>query len=112
MTCGRNAVNHIYCGNFAFSLQKRTAYFRHSFSHICGNFGLRGYGVAKIAAAARIYSAKGHGLVALDEHTFGCSAHALPPLVFALLNTRMATSGHMTAHEAQPVHWPSISITS
>jgi len=29
-----------------------------------------------------------------------------------LLNTRMAVSGHMTAQDAQPVHWPLISMIS
>ena len=88
MTCGRNAVNHIYCGNFAFSLQKRAAYFRHSFCHIRSNFGLRGYWVAEIVAAARRYCSLGNCLVAFHKNLIGHNFHS--PFYF---NNTIGTHG-------------------
>ena len=95
--CRGSSVNHVDGGYFAFGLQIRSANFRHSLGHICGELGLGGDGVPEEVSAPGRYGGGSHGLVALHENlVLFCHMYHL--------HTLIATSGHMVAQFAQPVH--------
>ena len=106
---GAGAQQHVDGGHFAFGLHELAAAFGQPEGHGLGDLVLRRDGIAEIAAAAGVQGAKGHSFIALDENAV--VTHAVFS-VFLDLKTRMATSGHMSAQEAQPVQRPSVSITS
>ena len=106
---GAGAQQHVDGGHFAFGLHELAAAFGQPEGHGLGDLVLRRDGIAEIAAAAGVQGAKGHSFIALDENAV--VTHAVFS-VFWDLKTRMATSGHMSAQEAQPVQRPSVSITS
>lgn len=109
MLLGAGAQQHVDGGHFAFGLHELAAAFGQPEGHGLGDLVLRRDGIAEIAAAAGVQGAKGHSFIALDENAV--VTHAVFS-VFLDLKTRMATSGHMSAQEAQPVQRPSVSITS
>ena len=95
-TSGGCAVHHIDGSDFAFRLQIGAALFGHALGHVGCKLGLRGDRVTEEESATCADGALGDGLVALHEYFLCHVSH---------LQTVIATSGHITAHVAQPVHW-------
>src|SRR6185369_7767788 len=91
------AEHHVYGTDFALRLDKRGTGLGEFAGKVLRDITLGGYGVAEIAAHASLDGRHGNSLVPLDELSaahFCCS-----------LKTVMATSGHISAQRAQPVHF-------
>ena len=90
----RCSVDHVDSRDLAFGLQIRAAFLGHALGHVSGNLGLRRDGIAEEETASCADDRLRHGLVALHEHLFLRHQRI----------TSIATSGHISAHEQQPVH--------
>ena len=93
-TCRSGAIDHVDGRDLAFGLQISAALLGHALGHIGCNLGLGRDGIAEEEAASGADGRFGHGLVALHQHLFLRHQRI----------TSIATSGHISAHEQQPVH--------
>ena len=59
--------NHVYCGNFGFSLKRKSAALGHILCHIFGKLGLGSDGVTEEKLAAGAYCRLGDCFVALHK---------------------------------------------